>query len=86
MSLLYNSLRAIVILLGILIIILTVANYIRIIPIGGEGNICETYSFRTKMCCYNCQELGKEFYRLNGGGYVSYECWCREGNNTVRIW
>lgn len=37
-------------------------------------------------CCIDCEELGKEYYKKVDGGFGPHACWCREGNNTVRIW
>lgn len=39
------------------------------------------------MCEHNCTVLGKEYYTYKVGSIFvgQSECWCRQGNDTVRI-
>lgn len=36
------------------------------------------------QCTLACEDLGKEYYKAKGG--FSNQCWCREGNETVKIY
>lgn len=38
------------------------------------------------MCLLDCEKLNLEYFRYDGGGFGSPECWCKINNSTKQIW
>lgn len=37
-------------------------------------------------CMKDCEDLGKEYFKYDSGGFGSSECWCKLNGDIQQVW